>query len=429
MLGHFVTLKESRSTIAVGCLVGVISSATQAVGLTLQRKSHVTEESRPSGGGHRTPVHKRELWRIGLILFLLSNVLGSSVQISTLPLVILSPLQAVGLVFNSICASLILSEPFTRYSVVGTILVSFGALLIATFGAVPEPQHNLNELLELLRESPFITWMISTFVVIGVIFLAIRFLDELPLNKYGYNLFTIKGIFYGIISGILSAHSLLMAKSAVELLVRGIRDHHMHDYFRWQTWVIVGAFLFFALSQLYILNCGLRLCSTSVLYPLVFCVYNITAILNGLIYFKQTSKLSGVQIVLVAVGTVLVLLGVLSLSWRLENTSSSGSGGGDSSSNNDHTHHRPQHHPSSSTGAKPQDSMNSDDERQPLLIDTSSFETPPEYTSFRSLSSGSGIPEPTSPFSANRQGNQFRVRTLSLEQAEILEQLRRNNGL
>lgn len=398
-----LALMESRNTILLGCLVGIVSSATQAVGLTLQRKSHIIEDNRPAGI-HRRPAHKRGRWRLGLFLFLLSNILGSSVQISTLPLVILSPLQAVGLVFNSICASIILAEPFTRYSLIGTVLVSFGALLIATFGALPETHHNLTELLQLMKERPFIYWMVCTFILVGVIFFAIRCLDQLDLHHYGYNLITIKGILYGVASGILSAHSLLMAKSAVELVVRGIRDHNLNDYLQWQAWIIVGAFLFFALSQLYILNSGLRLCSTSILYPLVFCIYNITAILNGLIYFKQTSKLSGTQISLVAVGTVLVLLGVLSLSWRLDHG-----------------------HPTSPTH-QARKSNSSIDERQPLLVDTSSFENIPEYTSFRSLTSGGGIPEPTSPFSANRQ-HHFRTRTLSLEQAEILEQLRRNNRL
>jgi hypothetical protein len=61
----------------------------------------------------------------------------------------------------------------------------------------------------------------------------------------------------------------------------------------------------------------LRLCSTTILYPLVFCIYNIISILDGLIYYQQTARLSITQIVFVAIGTVILLVGVLSLSWRL----------------------------------------------------------------------------------------------------------------
>lgn len=126
-----------------------------------------------------------------------------------------------------------------------------------------------------------------------------------------------RGLAYGFISGVLSAHSLLIAKSAVELLVRTIVDR-VNQFNRWQSWMIVIALIFFALTQLYYMHQGLKLCSTSVLYPFVFCIYNIIAILDGLIYFNQSSRLSPLHAVLIAIGTVILLVGVLALSWRLD---------------------------------------------------------------------------------------------------------------
>jgi len=125
-----------------------------------------------------------------------------------------------------------------------------------------------------------------------------------------------RGLAYGCISGILSAHSLLVAKSAVELLVRTIADHK-NQFDRWQSWAILLGLITLALTQLYYLHRGLKLVSTSVLYPLVFCIYNIIAILDGLIYFRQTDKLSTLHACLIALGTIVLLSGVLALSWRL----------------------------------------------------------------------------------------------------------------
>ena len=81
--------------------------------------------------------------------------------------------------------------------------------------------------------------------------------------------------------------------------------------------MIVLALIVLALCQLYYLHRGLKLVSTSVLYPLVFCVYNIIAILDGLIYFDQTSLISPLKGCLIALGTVILLSGVMALSWRL----------------------------------------------------------------------------------------------------------------
>jgi len=290
-------------------------------------------------------------------MFVVSNLVGSTIQITTLPLPVLSTLQASGLVFNTAFATLLLKEPFTRFSFIGTLLTCVGAALIATFGAIGEPAHNLAQLLYLLHQKDFIIWMVATLVVAaGTVLLAYllniwashkhiekhhilkhersrspsspkmgankrSFTAQLPqpLQVRISRLRLARGLAYALISGILSAHSLLVAKSAVELLVRTIVDHN-NQFNRFQSWLILLALLFFALTQLYYLHLGLRLCSTSVLYPFVFCIYNIVAILDGLIYFQQGSRLTTLHACLVAVGTVVLLLGVLALSWRLEDT-------------------------------------------------------------------------------------------------------------
>jgi drug/metabolite transporter (DMT)-like permease len=249
-------------------------------------------------------------------MFIISNLVGSTIQITTLPLPVLSTLQASGLVFNSICASLILGEPFTRGSLGGTLLVAIGAVLIAIFGAIPEPAHSLDQLLKLLARRGFILWMVMQALLVAIIIGVAGFLARVPSISSSPRIRLLRGLSYGCLSGILSAHSLLVAKSAVELLVRTIVDR-INQFNRWQSWAILLGLVSLALTQLFYLNRGLKLVSTSVLYPLIFCIYNIIAILDGLIYFKQTDRLSALHASLIAVGTVILLSGVLALSWRL----------------------------------------------------------------------------------------------------------------
>lgn len=292
-------------------------------------------------------------------MFVSSNLIGSTIQITTLPLPVLSTLQASGLVFNTAFATILLHEPFTRFSAVGTVLTCVGAALIATFGAIGEPAHNLQQLIDLLKERSFILWISGTMLLTVITILVAHFLkvysshkhiirhwiDKLerprsassmttspegrrraftvqlpiPMQSRLLRLRVFRGLAYAMISGILSAHSLLMAKSAMELVVRTLVDHR-NQFNRFESWLILVALLFFALSQLYYLHLGLRLCSTSILYPFVFCIYNIIAILDGLIYFQQASLLTKLDAGLVALGTVILLGGVLSLSWRLDDS-------------------------------------------------------------------------------------------------------------
>ncbi|KAI0487325.1 DUF803 domain protein [Xylaria cf. heliscus] len=302
-------------TLAIGIIVGLISTSVQSLGLTLQRKSHMLEDEK---GPHeiQRPPYRRRRWQLGMGMFVISNVVGSSIQISTLPLPVLSTLQAAGLVFNSICATLILGEPFTKWSFWGTALVSAGAAMIAIFGAIPSPAHSLPELLELLGRWQFIVWMSLQAVVVLAIALSIEFVNHLKNVAQNPKFRLARGLAYGCISGILSAHSLLFAKSAVELILRTITDSD-NQFVHWQSWILVLGLVALALSQLYYLHRGLKLVSTSVLYPLVFCIYNIIAILDGLIYFRQTDLISPLHGGLITLGTAILLSGVLALSWRL----------------------------------------------------------------------------------------------------------------
>lgn len=291
-----------------------MSTSVQSLGLTLQRKSHILEDEK-SPLDIRRPPYRRRRWQLGMGMFIVANLLGSTVQISTLPLPVLSTLQAAGLVFNSICATLILSEPFTRWSLGGTLLVTAGAVLIAIFGAIPSPAHDLQELLVLLGRKPFVVWMILQALFVTSTAVAIDVINHFSSISHDSRWRLARGITYGVISGDISAHALLFAKSAVELIIKTIGGKN--QFVHWQSWLIVLALVALALCQLYYLHRGLKLVSTSVLYPLVFCVYNIIAILDGLIYFDQTSLISTLRACLIALGTVILLSGVLALSWRL----------------------------------------------------------------------------------------------------------------
>ncbi|KAL2069126.1 hypothetical protein VTL71DRAFT_15464 [Oculimacula yallundae] len=312
-MGNLGDLSPGGS-VAIGILVGLVSTSVQSLGLTLQRKSHLLEDEKDPYDVRRPP-YRRRRWQLGMGMFIISNLVGSTIQITTLPLPVLSTLQASGLVFNSICATLILGEPFTRWSLGGTLLVSSGAVLIAIFGAIPEPAHSLDQLLQLLGRRTFVIWMVLQLILVLAIIIIASFLSRIP-NSSTPRIRLFRGLAYGAISGILSAHSLLVAKSAVELLVRTIVDR-INQFNRWQSWAILVGLVTLALTQLYYLHRGLKLVSTSVLYPLVFCIYNIIAILDGLIYFKQTDRLTVLQACLIALGTVILLSGVLALSWRL----------------------------------------------------------------------------------------------------------------
>jgi drug/metabolite transporter (DMT)-like permease len=96
---------------------------SQSFALAIQRKSHILNDTiYPIE--HRKNAFRRPLWLAGFSSYLIANIIGSIFTIGYLPIVILAPIGAMGLVFNAIFAKLVLGDPFTRKSIAGKIYFS-----------------------------------------------------------------------------------------------------------------------------------------------------------------------------------------------------------------------------------------------------------------------------------------------------------------
>ncbi|OBZ79715.1 putative magnesium transporter NIPA8 [Grifola frondosa] len=113
---------------------------------------------------------------------------------------------------------------------------------------------------------------------------------------------------YASFSGIISGMCLLFAKSGVELLILTFSGDN--QFWRWQAWVLVLGLVIFALLQLWYMHKGLVLADPTLVCPLAFCFYNLSSILNGLVYFDQFSLLSTTHLLLVLLGIFVLLAGV-----------------------------------------------------------------------------------------------------------------------
>ncbi|KAF5355626.1 hypothetical protein D9756_003769 [Leucocoprinus leucothites] len=367
------SLDNAHISIPLGITIGLIASFIQSLGLTIQRKSHVLNQSLPK---HRQRVeHRRPLWLLGFATFILSNLIGSLVQIASLPVVILAPLGAVSLLWNAFFARLLLGDVFSPWMVIGTILIAGGAVLIAIFGIVPEPTHSLDDLLELFRRPTFIIYF-SLLGMVVFLCLATTHIGEfswarktavaLRIDSPSSPIATSSGddptgdltlsntvetisdvstiteatplldrkrnhsppscttqhqsldaldrtrvllaISYASISGIISGMCLIFAKSGVELLLLTVGGKN--QFRRWESWVLIFSLIVFALLQMWYLHKALVLANPTLVCPSAFCFYNLSSIVNGLVYFDQVQFIKASHLCLVGLGIVILLGGV-----------------------------------------------------------------------------------------------------------------------
>ncbi|CAO3599787.1 unnamed protein product [Absidia cylindrospora] len=293
-------------------MVALLASMTQALGISLQRRSHLEQPTITS--------FKRPLWVTGFLIYTLSNLVGSTCTIGYLPIVILAPVGAIGLVFNAIFARLVLGDPFATRTIMGTTLIVLGAMLVAGFGVVPEPNHTLQDLIQLYKRPSFIIYF--TLVEFCTCFgLLTTHLMEYGLKRNSHwqikypDLKMWLGISYGVFGANISSQAMLFAKSGLELLILTV-FHGDNQFIYPLTWILVLALIFTAVLQLYYLNRGVQLCDTIILVPLNFCSFNVSCLFNGLVYYNQWDRLFWWQVVLVLVGIAILVWGVLVISFH-----------------------------------------------------------------------------------------------------------------
>ena len=287
------------------------------------------------------------MWYLGFSLFIIANVLGSAIQISTLPLIILSPLQSIGLIFNSIFSCLLLpGENFTTSLWSGTGIIALGACVIAYNGSTNnntpnEPMPDINEnfklILKKLSGTSFLLWFIGTFVFMGSLLLlnctylrkkAHEYRQNFTLKDGQNNILVLKfnktqfwkGINYGIISGTLTAHTFLFAKSIISVIMETILKEGFSGVFKVSNIVpyfLLASMLSIIGLQLTAFNLGLAQISTTILYPLCFLVYNLVNLINDLKFNRLLAdhKMTYSQFAWIVLGLIAVLCGVLVLSW------------------------------------------------------------------------------------------------------------------
>ncbi|CAO3653056.1 unnamed protein product [Cunninghamella blakesleeana] len=314
----------------LGIGVSVCTNLIQAFAMAYQRKSHIlNDQIYPLES--RKPSYKRPMWVIGFSTYLAANIIGSVFSIGYLPIVILAPIGAMGLVFNAIAARVVLGDPFSRRSIIGTFFIVIGALLVGLFGVISEPDHDIEDLIRLYKKPGFIAYfsVLETFIVTSI--LASHYAESIyfRIEKSGFldsgkwlgqwispaDFKMCIGISYGVIAGNISSQSMLFAKSGIELIILTV-VFKLNQLQYALTWILLIMMVLTAILQIYYLNKGLRLCDTVIMIPLSSCAFNVSCLFNGLVYYDQWQRLFWWQLLLVMIGVTITISGVLFLSWR-----------------------------------------------------------------------------------------------------------------
>ncbi|KDR75824.1 hypothetical protein GALMADRAFT_68343 [Galerina marginata CBS 339.88] len=118
----------------IGLAIILGASILNAAGLNLTKLDHVRTSAIPKASRKRDWL--RPLWLLGMLLYILSQLIGSTLALEYMRAEYVAPLGSTSLVFNFLFARFLVGTPVTSTDIYGTIVVILGVIGIVAFGSI-----------------------------------------------------------------------------------------------------------------------------------------------------------------------------------------------------------------------------------------------------------------------------------------------------
>ncbi|CAG8452239.1 840_t:CDS:2 [Ambispora leptoticha] len=318
--------EPSVTNFLLGFAVSIGASIMNAAGLNLLNLDHIKNSSRPPSSQRNEC--GRPLWHMGLYLYILSQLLGSTLALYFLKAQWVAPLGSVSLIFNFVFARALVGTRITRQDIVGTFVVIASVIWVVVFGGMNKGEGDANLTLERLKalfmRPIFIVYFsildLLTFGVLGVALYAYWFAkneQRKKMHNYFRSLETKRlkkmvGMAMAGVGGMLASQTLLLAKSGVLLLSKSLQgDNQFTDN--------LSLFILFGLAvtsvlQIFCLNTALKLHDSVLVVPIFFGFYTTMGLINSMIYLNELDSYPTWALFLVLLGIASLVYGVLLLS-------------------------------------------------------------------------------------------------------------------
>ncbi|KAJ7783262.1 hypothetical protein B0H16DRAFT_1357895 [Mycena metata] len=126
--------RNSVVAFIIGLAIILLASILNAAGLNLTKLDHVRTSVIPKAS--RRKDWARPLWLLGMVLYILSQLIGSTLALEYMRAEYVAPLGSSSLVFNFLFARFLVGTPVTSTDIYGTIVVVLGVIGIVAFGSI-----------------------------------------------------------------------------------------------------------------------------------------------------------------------------------------------------------------------------------------------------------------------------------------------------
>ncbi|KAI0682982.1 hypothetical protein BC835DRAFT_1397425 [Cytidiella melzeri] len=389
-----VPAHHANSVVAfiIGLAIVTLASIMNAAGLNLTKLDHVRTSAIPKAERKRDWL--RPLWLLGMILYILSQLIGSTLALQYMRAEYVAPLGSTSLIFNFLFAKFLVNSPVTSNDIYGTIIVIIGVIGIVAFGSINSglaQETDAKHLTYLWTRGNWLAYfffmaftLLSVYIFTSQLEAVLAARSDLSALPYGSvdmrvtkpasrNIFGkavvvwkaamlrlrvfleswtgshddkriawTLGIGWACCGGGLAGGCLVFAKAGVQLISGSLSHENTGNQFGHASSIFTFIFLAVtAVFQIICLNRGLKAYDSTLVVPVFYGVYTAIGFLNSLIFNDEVDAYQSWTLFLIFCAILILVSGVVLLTNKKPEPSLHGeAGSGAQTSISPRTHRR-----------------------------------------------------------------------------------------
>ncbi|XP_046372460.1 NIPA-like protein 2 isoform X1 [Haliotis rufescens] len=275
----------------VGSALAIGGNLLISISLNLQKFTHNRNQAREESI-HYT---RDPLWWLGLILMGLGEV-GNFTAYGFAPASLVAPLGTTTVVANLFLAAVFLKEKIRPEHLFGCALAIIGAFLLVTFSSRKEKVLSGDEIVAALTQISFLVYIVIELVAI-IVLLVLLYRFQMKLV-----------VIYLLITSITASFTVISAKavsSMLNLSVGGTSQFAQPIFY-----IMLVVMVATAVVQVKYLNQAMKNFDSTVVVPTNFVFFTVSAIVAGIIFYKEFWGMNALEICMFLFGCILCFIGV-----------------------------------------------------------------------------------------------------------------------
>ncbi|XP_046840405.1 NIPA-like protein 2 [Xenia sp. Carnegie-2017] len=279
--------------IFVGAVLAISGNLLISISMNLQKYSHNQIATTDDSDGKA--YLRSKVWWFGIVLMVFGEI-GNFSAYGFAPASLVAPLGTTTVIANAIIAVVFLGENFRLQDLFGISMAVVGAFLLVTFSTKETSEPTAKQLMSYVRQWSFVLYIFLEIVLFcGLLYFQKRY--------------CIENVFISLLLvAILGSVTVICAKgvsSMINLTFSGMNQlSHPLPYIMFILMVITSV------AQVRFLNVAMKHYDATVVVPTNFVFFTISAILSGIMFYREFYGLSFLVIFMFLFGCFLSFVGV-----------------------------------------------------------------------------------------------------------------------